>query len=135
MHLFSRAALSLGLAASIAAAGVAGAARAATGTASFEVRVALAPSIIPYDSTAVLGALTTPGAMCTAKVTYANGKVPSTFTKYIKKQYKVPKGHIVRWTWHEKSSNKAGKATVTCTLNGAKVSASTAFKISRAGGS
>jgi hypothetical protein len=135
MHSVVRTLLALGTAASVGIAGATGGAHAATITASFQVRVALAPSVIPYDSTAVLGALTTPGAMCTAAVIYANGKTATGFAHYLKKQFKVPTSHIVRWTWHEKSLNKSGKATVTCTLKGKSVTESTPFKISRSGGS
>ena len=58
----------------------------------------------------------------------------SAFARYVKKQYKVPARGIVRWVWHEKSLNKSGKATVTCTLHGVKVTSSAKFKITTVGG-
>ncbi len=134
MHYISRAVLVLGLAASAGVAGAGGVMGAAKTAGSFQVRVALAPSVIPYDSSAILGAMTTPGAMCSAKVTYANGKVPASFAHYVKKQFKAPANGVVRWVWHEKSLNKKGKAAVTCTFKGKTVTAGATFKITTTNG-
>ncbi|MDB5077461.1 MAG: hypothetical protein JWO42_3640 [Chloroflexi bacterium] len=99
------------------------------------VKVAFAPTVIPYDSSAVLAVKTSPGATCSATVVYANGKAAQGFAKHVGKAVHVPKGGISEWVWHEQvTKNKAGTATVRCSLNGSTVVTKAKFKLTSVGG-
>jgi hypothetical protein len=132
MHKLARQTLAAGILSATCLAGIFAPAHAA---AKFTVKAALAPAVIPYDSSAVLAVKTSPGATCSATVAYANGKAAQGFARYAGKAVRVPKSGITEWVWREQvTKNKAGTATVRCSLHGSTIVAKAKFKLTLVGG-
>ena len=76
-------------------------------------------------STARMTAATTPGAVCTAKVTWPSGTVSA--AAGLKPRPTAGSDGLVSWTWNVGSATKPGtaKAVVTCTLGGSATSSAT----------
>jgi hypothetical protein len=81
---------------------------------------------MPYNSYPTLYAQTTPGATCTASVTYSTGRHPVSFDGSAKT---VGSSGTASWTWHEETTGSGGTAFVSCSYNGQSGSATASFVV------
>jgi hypothetical protein len=97
--------------------------------ASLFVTITALPTSVAPGADATLVAVTSPGAKCSASVTYASGTV-STATG-LKPTPVADSSGKVSWTWKVGSSTKPGTSTaeVTCTLGSDSASASKTFEV------
>jgi hypothetical protein len=89
------------------------------------VSASVSPNPVAYGQYATLSASATPGATCTASVTYSTGRHPTSFSGYAQ----VSNG-TVSWQWHMESTGSSGTGTVYCQLGGQSASSSATFSIS-----
>ena len=76
-----------------------------------------------YNSDAYVTVVTTPGAICAAKVVYGDGTQPHAFlATYNHHRYAAARNGAIAWYWHQKSKAKGGTAMVTCADAGAHAS-------------
>jgi hypothetical protein len=100
----------------------------ATATA-LKAAVSVSPNPVINKSLAYVSVRTTPGASCTASVTYANKQKPSSFSANT--AYTTASNGVIAWFWTPGVSAKGGVATVVCTMSGHTVHSSSAFVISQ----
>jgi hypothetical protein len=95
----------------------------------FSVRITSLPASIKPGANATMVAVTSPGASCSASVTYASGTV-STATGLQTHPVANSSGNV-SWTWRVGPSTGPGTSTayVTCTLGGQTVSGSKTFEV------
>lgn len=93
----------------------------------FGVQAWVSPSSMPYGAYPTLYAKSTPGAVCTASVTYSTGRSPVSFDGSSRT---VGRSGKVSWSWHEETSGSGGTATVTCTLHGQTRTTPATFTVS-----
>jgi hypothetical protein len=102
--------------------------------AALTVEVAVTPTTVTYKGWAYVSVATAPRAVCTSKVMYDGGSVPTNWSsggKYYKKAFVAGSNGVVAWQWQQgKRKISGGTATASCTLNGSTVSKSVAFKVS-----
>jgi hypothetical protein len=93
------------------------------------VKITSLPASVVHGANAKLVAVTSPGATCSASVTYASGTV-STATGLQATPVADSSG-TVSWTWKVGSSTKPGTSTAsaTCTLGAASASSSQTFEV------
>jgi hypothetical protein len=97
--------------------------------AALSVRITSLPASVGHGANATLTAATSPGASCSASVTYASGTVSS--AAGLKTQPVAGSSGSVSWTWKVGASTNPGTSTaeVTCTLGGDSASASKDFQV------
>jgi hypothetical protein len=97
--------------------------------ASLSVQITSLPASVSHGANATLVAVTSPGAKCSASVTYASGTVST--AAGLQTQPVAGSSGSVSWTWKVGSSTKPGTSTaeVTCTLGGASASSSQTFEV------
>ena len=97
--------------------------------ASLSVHITSLPASVSHGANATLVAVTSPGATCSASVTYASGTVST--AAGLQTQPVAGSSGSVSWTWKVGSSTKPGTstATVTCSLGGASASSSQTFEV------
>jgi hypothetical protein len=97
--------------------------------ASLSVYITSPPASVSHGANATLVAVTSPGATCSASVTYASGTVST--AAGLQTQPVAGSSGSVSWTWKVGSSTKPGTSTaeVTCTLGGAFASSSQTFEV------
>jgi hypothetical protein len=93
------------------------------------VQITSLPASIGHGANATMQARTSPGATCSASVTYHSGTVSS--AAGLKTTPVAGSSGIVSWTWKVGSSTKPGSstATVTCSLGGHSASKSKTFVV------
>ena len=98
--------------------------------AALKVQITSLPASINHGANATLVAVTSPGATCSATVTYASGTVST--AAGLKTKPVADSAGTVSWTWKVGTSTKAGTSTakVTCSLGGHSASASKTFTVS-----
>ena len=98
--------------------------------AALKVQITSLPASINHGANATLVAVTSPGATCSATVTYASGTVST--AAGLKTKPVADSAGTVSWTWKVGTSTKAGTSTakVTCSLDGHSASASKTFTVS-----
>jgi len=96
---------------------------------SLSVHITSLPASVGHGANATLVALTSPGATCSASVTYASGTVST--AAGLQTQPVAGSSGSVSWTWKVGSSTKPGTstATVNCSLGGASASSSQTFEV------
>ena len=101
----------------------------ASPVASLSVRITSLPGSVKHGASATLVAVTSPGAACSASVTYHSGTVST--AAGLKTKPVANSSGIVSWTWKVGSSTKPGTstATVTCSLGGHSASKSKTFLV------
>ncbi|MGD0863058.1 MAG: hypothetical protein ABSA21_09910 [Candidatus Limnocylindrales bacterium] len=101
----------------------------ASAGAGLSVSITSLPASIKHGASATLVAVTSPGATCSASVTYASGTVSS--AAGLKPQPTAGSTGKVSWTWKVGTSTKPGTstATVSCSLDGEFGSASKTFQV------
>jgi hypothetical protein len=97
--------------------------------ASLSVSITALPTSVAHGANATLVAITSPGATCSASVTYASGTVSS--AAGLQTHPVAGSSGTVSWTWKVGSSTGPGTshAYVTCSLGGDSVSASKDFAV------
>jgi hypothetical protein len=97
--------------------------------AALSVRITSLPASVRHGANATLVAVTSPGATCSASVTYASGTVST--AAGLKTRPVAGSTGKVSWTWKVGSSTKAGTstATVSCSLGEDFGSASKSFRV------
>lgn len=91
----------------------------------FMVVAAVSPNPVPNGGQAMLTAYSSPGATCSAVVTYGSGT--SSVPGFQGPAQVVPATGAVFWQWTVSTSSTGGLATVTCTLQGATTLGRAAF--------
>jgi hypothetical protein len=96
---------------------------------SLSVSITNLPASVSHGANATLVAVTSPGATCSASVTYASGTVST--AAGLRTQPIAGSSGSVSWTWKVGTSTKPGTSTarVTCSLGGASASASQTFQV------
>jgi hypothetical protein len=96
---------------------------------SFSVRITSLPASIGHGANATLIAVTSPGASCSASVTYASGAVST--AAGLQTEPVAGSSGSVSWTWKVGTSTKPGTSTaeVTCSLGADSASASKTFVV------
>jgi hypothetical protein len=94
---------------------------------SFSVSASVTPNPVASGSTATVATKSSPGASCTASVTYSTGSHPRSFDGSART---VGNSGSVNWSWTVGSKGSGGTAKVTCTLRGQNKSATASFSIS-----
>lgn len=97
--------------------------------ASLSVSITALPASVTHGANATLGALTSPGATCSASVTYASGTVSS--AAGLQTHPVADSSGTVSWTWKVGSSTRPGTANahVTCSLSGDSAGAGKDFAV------
>jgi hypothetical protein len=97
--------------------------------AALSVRITSLPASIKHGANATLVAVTSPGATCTASVTYASGTVSS--AKGLQTEPSAGSSGKVSWTWKVGTSTKPGvsSAEVTCQFGASSASTSRSFRV------
>jgi hypothetical protein len=97
--------------------------------ASLSVSITALPASVAHGANATLGALTSPGATCSASVTYASGTVSS--AAGLQTHPVADSSGTVSWTWKVGSNTGPGTshAYVTCSLSGDSASAGKDFAV------
>jgi hypothetical protein len=93
------------------------------------VRITSLPASIKHGANATLVAVTSPGATCSASVTYASGTVSS--AKGLQTEPGAGSSGKVSWTWKVGTSTKPGvsSAEVTCQFGASSASTSKSFRV------
>ena len=101
----------------------------ASPVASMSVKISSLPASVKHGANATLIAVTSPGATCTASVTYASGTVSA--AAGLKPVRTAASTGKVTWTWKVGTSTKPGTstATVSCALGDGSGSASKTFRV------
>jgi hypothetical protein len=97
--------------------------------AALSVRITSLPASIKHGANATLVAVTSPGATCSASVTYASGTVSS--AKGLQTKPGAGSSGKVSWTWKVGTSTKPGvsSAEVTCQFGASSASTSKSFRV------
>ena len=93
------------------------------------VRITSLPASIKHGANATLVAVTSPGATCSASVTYASGTVSS--AKGLQTEPSAGSSGKVSWTWKVGTRTKPGvsNAEVTCQFGASSASTSKSFRV------
>ena len=97
--------------------------------AALSVRITSLPASIKHGANATLVAVTSPGATCSASVTYASGTVSS--AKGLQTEPSAGSSGKVSWTWKVGTRTKPGvsNAEVTCQFGASSASTSKSFRV------
>jgi len=90
------------------------------------VAAVVSPNPVAYGTRATLDGRSAIGAVCTASVIYATGRVPRSFDGGARTV--GPSGRV-GWTWSMESRGTGGTATVTCALRGRMGTATATFAV------
>lgn len=101
----------------------------AGGRGGWGVAAAVTPPAMGHDARPVLTVHTVAGAVCSAIVTYDDGKRPTSFRKYVGVAFAVPRTGILTWRWHELSHATGGAARVECRYRGLAETSMARFSI------
>lgn len=92
----------------------------------FTVTAWVTPSSMSYNAYPTLYVKSTPGASCSASVTYSTGRSPVSFDG---SPQTLPANGTASWSWHEETVGSGGTATVDCTYHGQDHTADASFTV------
>jgi hypothetical protein len=95
-------------------------------TATLTVTASVTPNPMPYGAYPTLLASTSPGAACSASVTYSTGRHPVSFDGSTRI---ADANGQVSWSWHEETVGSGGTAYVSCSFNGQTANTTAYFTV------